>query len=159
MIWMMEQIEKLAEEMDDFLKGIFDFGQSMRAIESTIRPGDRGALTNHKIRTSNELSRVLQALPLLQSKFSRLPAELFPQDRQISEAIRRSLARIYIECSNRKNLSDEWVQLRAGEYHPTHLDQIKMLEENIQICENSIHVEANKLLKIAFKLRKQEATE
>ena len=153
---MMEQIENLADELDDFLKGIFDFDQSMRAIESTIRPEIPGAVVSHKIATSNELSRVLQALPLLQGKFSRLPVNLFPQDREIPDAVRRSLARIYIECSNRKNLSDEWVVLRAGEYHPSHLDQIKTLEENIQICENSIQVEAHKLLKIAFKLRKQE---
>jgi hypothetical protein len=153
---MVEKIENVADELDSFLREIFEFGQAMRNIEGEASFDKPGAVESHKIATTNELARFLQALPDLQDKFTRLPSralEILPQKRETAESVRRSLARIYIECSQRKFLSDEWAQLRGSDFAPNNLDQINTLAEQMKNCEDAIHVEANKLLKIAYKLR------
>jgi hypothetical protein len=158
------ELEKLAETLEGFVNKVFEYCDTIKAIEQMKAFDQAGKIHNtdyvedHKSATGDALVQFLDSLSLLQSQFEK-PLECLREtlgsgeEREIAETVRRVLSRLYIEGSERKWMSDEAARLKEGGYTPGITLQLEEIHENMSYYEDSMHVEGDKLRKVSQKIR------
>lgn len=144
--------------VDHLAKSIVAFVSEVSAFTEQMDKVDIDPARVHSTDPAETLSAILDSLAGLSARFdasdegfSRLGDS--EKVRQIADSIRRSLARLYIECSTRKELTDDKLRLISGNFSANKRKNLAEVADSAGNCNQAISNELGKLTKLADQIR------